>query len=82
MTSVMWLWLLEKKHVVKLKEGGKQGQKWDEGSDVLVFLVKVLEDVPHEGAVGDRGVEIGEVGNGLRLEAVDRDALALVLEVA
>jgi hypothetical protein len=60
MTSVMWLWLLEKKHVVKLKEGGKHGQKWDEGDDVLLFLVKVLEDIPHEGVVDDRGAEIGK----------------------
>jgi hypothetical protein len=80
---MMRLEFLEKKHVAKFEEGGEQGQQRDESGDMLVFLIKALEDVPHEGIVGDRGADIGEgVGDGLLLEAVGRDALALLLYVA
>lgn len=66
-----------------MKKGGERREEGCEVADVLVVVVEALDGVPHQGVVGDRGVDVGEgVGDRFLLEAVGGDALVPLLYVA
>jgi hypothetical protein len=66
-----------------LHKGGEGREEGREVADVLVVVVETLDGVPHQGVVGDRGVDVGEgVGGRFLLKAVGGDALVPLLDVA